>query len=259
MTLQPGAQLGPYEIQWLIGRGGMGEVYRAIDTRLHRPVAIKVLPEELTSSASALERLQREAQTASILNHPNICTIYDVGVTNPPFIAMELLEGESLQHRLLRGPLDSHSLLDIAIATADGLDAAHGHGFIHRDIKPANIFLTSHGPKLLDFGLAKAHAGAPAGAWSSDQTRPADALLTEAGVTVGTVAYMSPEQLRGKEVDARTDMFSFGLVLYEMATGRPAFSGATSAAIGGAILYEQPVAPDRDLLARFRRGSTTSF
>jgi eukaryotic-like serine/threonine-protein kinase len=243
VTLQPGAQLGPYEIQWLIGRGGMGEVYRATDTRLHRPVAIKVLPEELTSSASALERLQREAQTASILNHPNICTIYDVGVTNPPFIAMELLEGESLQHRLLRGPLDSHSLLDIAIAIADGLDAAHGHGFIHRDIKPANIFLTSHGPKLLDFGLAKAHAGAPAGAWSTDQTSPADATLTEAGVTVGTVAYMSPEQLRGKDVDARTDVFSFGLVLYEMATGRPAFSGATSAAIGGAILYEQPVAP----------------
>ena len=243
MTLQPGAQLGPYEIQWLIGRGGMGEVYRATDTRLHRPVAIKVLPEELTSSASALERLQREAQTASILNHPNICTIYDVGVTNPPFIAMELLEGESLQHRLLRGPLDSHSLLDIAIATADGLDAAHGHGFIHRDIKPANIFLTSHGSKLLDFGLAKVHAGAPAGAWLNDQTRPADALLTEAGVAVGTVAYMSPEQLRGKEVDARTDMFSFGLVLYEMATGRSAFSGATSAAIGGAILYEQPIPP----------------
>jgi serine/threonine protein kinase len=243
VTLQPGAQLGPYEIQWLIGRGGMGEVYRATDTRLHRPVAIKVLPEELTSSASALERLLREAQTASILNHPNICTIYDVGITNPAFIAMELLEGESLQHRLLRGPLDTHSLLDIAIAIADGLDAAHCHGFIHRDIKPANIFLTSHGPKLLDFGLAKTHAGMLAGAWSNDQTRPAEALLTEAGVTVGTVAYMSPEQLQGKDVDARTDEFSLGLVLYEMATGRPAFSAATSAAIGGAILYEQPIPP----------------
>ncbi len=243
MTLQPGAQLGPYEIQGLIGRGGMGEVYRATDTRLHRPVAIKVLPEELTSSASALDRLQREAQTASILNHPNICTIYDVGITNPAFIAMELLEGVSLQHRLSRGPVDTHSLLDIAVATADGLDAAHGHGFIHRDIKPANIFLTSHGPKLLDFGLAKAHAGTLAGAWSNDQTRPAEALLTEAGVTVGTVAYMSPEQLHGKDVDARTDVFSLGLVLYEMATGRPAFSGATSAAIAGAILYEQPIPP----------------
>ena len=243
MSLQPGAKLGPYEIQWLIGRGGMGEVYRATDTRLHRPVAIKVLPAELTSSASALDRLQREAQTASILNHPNICTIYDVGITNPAFIAMELLEGESLQHRLLRGPVEAQTLLDIAIATADGLEAAHGHGFIHRDIKPANIFLTSHGPKLLDFGLAKAHAGEPAGAWSSDQTRPAEALLTDAGVTVGTVAYMSPEQLRAKEVDARTDLFSFGLVLYEMATGRPAFSGSTSAAIGGAILYEQPIPP----------------
>ncbi len=221
----------------------MGEVYRATDTRLHRPVAIKVLPEDRVSSASALERLQREAQTASILNHPNICTIYDVGITNPAFIAMELLEGESLHHRLSRGPLDTHSLLEIAVGIAEGLDAAHGHGFIHRDIKPANIFLTSHGPKLLDFGLAKVHAGTLTDGWSSDPTRPAEALLTEAGVTVGTVAYMSPEQLQGKDVDARTDVFSFGLVLYEMATGRPAFSAATSAAIGGAILYEQPIPP----------------
>ncbi len=243
MTLQPGTQLGPYEIQWLIGRGGMGEVYRATDTRLHRPVAIKVLPEELTSSAIAMERLQREAQTASALNHPNICTIYDIGITNPPFIAMEFLEGESLLHRLLRGPMDVRSLVDIAIATAEGLDAAHGHGFIHRDIKPANIFLTPHGPKLLDFGLAKAHVATSANGWSSDKTRPADALLTESGTTVGTIAYMSPEQLRGKEIDARTDVFSLGLVLYEMATGRPAFTGKTSAEIGGAILYEVPVPP----------------
>jgi Tol biopolymer transport system component len=243
VTLQPGAQLGPYEIQWLIGRGGMGEVYRATDTRLHRPVAIKVLPEELTSSAAAMERLQREAQTASVLNHPNICTIYDVGITNPPFIAMELLEGESLQHRLLRGPLDAQSLVDIAIATVEGLDAAHSHGFIHRDIKPANIFLTPHGPKLLDFGLAKAHVATSAVGWSSDKTRPAEALLTESGVTVGTIAYMSPEQLRGKDIDARTDVFSLGLVLYEMATGQPAFTGKTTAAIGGAILYEEPAPP----------------
>ena len=243
MTLQPGTQLGPYEIQRLIGRGGMGEVYQATDTRLHRPVAIKVLAERLTSSIPAMERLQREARTASILNHPNICTIYDVGVTTPSFIAMELLEGESLQQRLRRGPLDVHALLDIAIATADGLAAAHSHGFIHRDVKPANIFLTAHGPKLLDFGLAKPHVSTSLAGWSGDNTRPAEAEITDSGVTVGTVAYMSPEQLRGKEIDGRTDVFSLGLVLYEMATGRPAFTGKTSAEISGAILYEPCVSP----------------
>jgi eukaryotic-like serine/threonine-protein kinase len=225
----------------------MGEVYEATDTRLHRPVAIKILSEELTSSATAVERLQREARTASLLNHPHICTIYDVGITTPPFIAMELLEGESLQQRLVRGRMDLVSLLDVALAAADGLAAAHSHGFIHRDIKPANIFLTAHGPKLLDFGLAKVHAPAPLVPWSGDQTRPADAVITDSGATVGTTAYMSPEQLRGKDLDGRTDIFSFGLVLYEMATGRAAFSGATSAAIAGAILYEQPASP-RDLV-----------
>ena len=140
---------------------------------------------------------------------------------------MELLEGESLQHRLRRGPLDVHALLEIAIATADGLAAAHSHGFIHRDVKPANIFLTAHGPKLLDFGLAKPHVSTSLGGWSGDNTRPAEAEITDSGVTVGTVAYMSPEQLRGKEIDGRTDVFSLGLVLYEMATGRPAFTGKT--------------------------------
>jgi Tol biopolymer transport system component len=243
VSLQPGSHLGPYEIQRLIGRGGMGEVYQATDTRLHRPVAIKILSEELTTSVAAMERLQREARTASLLNHPHICTVYDVGTTEPPFIAMELLEGESLQQRLQRGRLEAPALLDIAIAAADGLAAAHSHGFIHRDIKPANIFLTSHGPKLLDFGLAKVHAPAPLVPWSGDQTRPADAVITDSGVTVGTQAYMSPEQLRGEDVDGRTDIFSFGLVLYEMATGRPAFTGPTSAAIGGAILYEMPRSP----------------
>ena len=221
----------------------MGEVYQAVDTRLRRPVAIKVLADDLTSSAQAMERLQREARTASILHHPNICTIYDIGTTPPLFIAMELLEGESLQQRLLRGPLDVPSVLDIAIATADGLAAAHAHGFVHRDVKPGNIFLTSHGPKLLDFGLAKAHLPTMPGGLSVDDTRPADALLTDSGATVGTAAYMSPEQLRGKEVDARTDVFSLGLVLYEMLTGRPVFGGRTSAEVSGATLYEQPVAP----------------
>ena len=156
---------------------------------------------------------------------------------------MELLEGESLQQRLRRGPLDVHALLDIAIATADGLAAAHSHGFIHRDVKPANIFLTAHGPKLLDFGLAKPHVSTSLAGWSGDNTRPAEAEITDSGVTVGTVAYMSPEQLRGKEIDGRTDVFSLGLVLYEMATGRPAFTGKTSAEVSGAILYEPCVSP----------------
>ena len=189
-----------------------------------------------------MARFQREAQTASAFNHPSICTIYDVGATPPQFIAMELLEGESLHHRLLRGRVDVQSLVAIGIATAEGLEAAHSHGFVHRDIKPANIFLTPRGPKILDFGLAKAHVAASLG-WSHDITKPADALLTDSGVTVGTIAYMSPEQLRGTDVDARTDVFSLGLVLYEMATGRPAFPGTTNAAVSGAILYEQPVPP----------------
>jgi eukaryotic-like serine/threonine-protein kinase len=245
VTLQPGDRLGPYEIESLIGSGGMGEVYRATDTRLQRRVAIKVLPPDMTSSVAAMERFQREARTASALNHPNICTIYDVGVSHPPFIAMELLEGETLEQRLQRGPMDARSLVGTAIGMVEGLEAAHTHGFIHRDLKPGNIFLTPHGPKLLDFGLAKQHRW-PDGL-SSDQTRPPGTLLTDAGVTVGTIAYMSPEQLRGKDVDARTDLFSIGLVLYEMATGRPAFAGRTSAAISGAILYERPT-PPRDLV-----------
>ena len=257
MTLRPGVQLGPYEIQRLIGRGGMGEVYEAVDTRLHRRVAIKVLADRLTSSAAAMERLQREARTASILHHPNICTVYDVGTTPPPFIAMELLDGESLQQRLARGRIDVMAILDIAIGIADGLAEAHGHGFVHRDIKPANIFLTAHGPKLLDFGLAKSHVTQTPGRWSRDGTRPVDENITDSGLTVGTAAYMSPEQLRGEDVDARTDLFSLGLVLYEMTTGRPAFSGGTGAAVG-----PPPYTSNRFHLSilrrRFQRVSTTS-
>jgi eukaryotic-like serine/threonine-protein kinase len=234
--------LGPYEIQMPIGSGGMGEVYRAIDTRLQRPVAIKVLHPELTASEAAMERFQREARMASVLNHPNICTIYDVGTAHPLFIAMELLEGESLHQRLLRGPLDVQSSISIALGAAEALDAAHAHGFIHRDIKPGNIFLTSHGPKLLDFGLAKAPLTASSGA-STAETAMAAAPKTDAGVTMGTLAYMSPEQLRGGDLDARSDVFSLGLVMYEMATGRRAFAGRTDAEISAAILYEQPQPP----------------
>jgi serine/threonine protein kinase len=189
MSLPAGARLGPYEIVALIDAGGMGEVYRAKDTRLERVVAIKVLPDGIAAAPLALERFRRE-QAASALNHPNICTIYDVGA-DPPFIAMELLEGETLQQRLKRGPLAGAAFVDIALPLASALHAAHSKGIVHRDIKPANIFDTAHGPKILDFGLAKA-AAEPLATGISEVTRPVDTLLTDPGSTLGTVSYMSP-------------------------------------------------------------------
>jgi eukaryotic-like serine/threonine-protein kinase len=242
MTIAPGTKLGPYEILGPLGAGGMGAVYRARDTRLGREVAIKVPAEALLADPASLERFNREARTASSLSHPNICTIFDVGV-DPPHLAMELLEGETLEHALRRGVLDVGAVLDHAIAIADGLDAAHAKGLIHRDIKPANIFITARGPKILDFGLAKRTVDPGAEISSDGATRLGQSPVTQAGTAVGTVAYMSPEQLRGQVLDARSDLFSFGLVLYEMLTGRPAFPGGSSADISAAILHAAPARP----------------
>src|SRR5712691_7632191 len=236
MPLEPGSRLGPYEITGPIGAGGMGEVYRAHDTRLGREVAIKVLPRELSADAERLARFQREARSASALNHRNIVTIHDfTSRDGEAWLVMELIRGESLREVIARGPLPMKKLLPIAAGIADGLAAAHAAGIVHRDLKPENVMLTSDGtPKILDFGLVKQSPAA------TDARSPTDLRVSRSGMILGTVTYMSPEQARGEEVDFRADQFSFGLMLHEMATGKHPFHRAKGLETLTAILNDEP-------------------
>ncbi len=265
MALTSGTKLGPYEIQFPLGAGGMGEVYRARDTRLDRTVAIKILSSSLTASSELKQRFEREARTISSLQHPHICVLHDIGhdpATGTDFLVMEYLEGETLADRLRRGALSLTEELNIAIQIADALAAAHGAGIVHRDLKPGNVILTKSGAKLLDFGLAKPLSSTPAGSASASAPTftaaatlsgpsPMGSPLTTQGTMVGTIQYMSPEQIEGKEADARSDIFAFGAMLYEMASGRRPFEGKSQIKIASAILEDHPT-PLRELQPKVR-------
>ena len=240
MPLSPGTKLGPYEVLSPIGAGGMGEVYRARDTRLDRTVAIKILPAHFSSDPARKQRFDREAKAISGLNHPNICTLHDVGSQDGiDYLVMECVEGESLAQRLEKGPLAVEQALKIGYEICDALDKAHHSGIIHRDLKPGNIMLTKSGSKLLDFGLARPTAPSSTLATMSAAT-PLQSPVTQEGTIIGTFQYMSPEQIQGMEMDARSDIFSFGAVLYEMLTGQRAFEGKSQLSVASAILEKDP-------------------
>src|SRR5215469_11433824 len=244
MNLVTGTRLGPYEVLSSLGAGGMGEVYCARDTRLDRTVAVKILPEGVSPNPERRQRFDREARTISSLSHPHICSLYDVGQQDGiDYLVMEYIEGESLADRLKMGPLTLNQALSYAIQIADALDKAHRAGIVHRDLKPANIMLTRSGAKLLDFGLAKLRANDHEGDLAGQSNLPTEPVgITGEGTIVGTFQYMAPEQLEAGQVDARTDIFAFGAVLYEMITGRKAFTGRSRVSLIGAILKDEPPA-----------------
>ena len=244
-SLTPSSRLGPYEITAPLGAGGMGEVYRARDTRLGRDVAVKLLPPHLAANPQFRERFEREARSASALNHPHICALHDVGSATVQgselhFMVLELVEGESLAQRLTKGPLPLPDVLRFGVQVAQALDAAHRAGIVHRDLKPGNVMLTRGGAKLLDFGLAAARPGDDHAVLPAQSSLTEAKPLTEQGTIVGTFQYMAPEQLEGQPSDARTDIFALGAVLYEMATGRRAFEGKTRTSLIAAIVSTQP-------------------
>ena len=258
MGLAPGTKLGPYDIQSSLGAGGMGEVYQARDTRLDRTVAIKILATQVSDDSEAKQRFDREARAISSLNHPNICALYDVGSQDGvSYIVMEYLEGKTLADRLDKGPLPFEQLLKYAIDICEGLDRAHRSGVIHRDLKPGNIMLTKTGAKLMDFGLAKSVTitASPASGLTATSFTPAKSQpLTGQGTVLGTFQYMSPEQVEGKEADTRSDIFSLGCVLYEMATGKRAFEGKSMASVMAAVL-ERRACSHQYGRARFAAGA----